>query len=211
MDSAYQSQSGASRRGQEYQSSPIQESSNHMSSFMAHGISPSLASDSFIPFSDSQDMSHVTQVASAGLDFGTGSHWFTNHSAGQDLSPYSPSVARPLQSNSMTGAFTWNTNDVSPFTYTPSMTPFNMTNEPDVFQPQASSQPQLSRPRLENSARQSHSSSEMLFATEHNFNQAARQSSGARASVVSPAPTQSLQAQAFTESGFDSSQLLQLG
>jgi hypothetical protein len=86
MDSAYQSQSGSTRRGGAYQSSPIQEQTGH--TFMAQGLSPSLASESFVPFSESHNINGLTTTEN--LDFGNGTQWFANSSSAQDYTTYSP-------------------------------------------------------------------------------------------------------------------------
>lgn len=183
MDSAYQSQSGSSRRGGAYQSSPIQNQTNN--SFLDQGISPSLASDSFMPFPESHDISQGHNASN--LDFGNGSQWFANTSSAQDFSTYSPSMNQALQSN----GFAWGSNDVSyDFTY-------NLTNETDFFRPQPSPQRQLSRPAVETSARPT-----SYFAAERTFSHTSTHSSNGRASVVSPAPAQSIHPQTFADASF---------
>jgi len=197
MDSAYQSQSGSTRRGGAYQSSPIQEQAGH--TFMAQGLSPSLASESFAPFSESHNINGLT--ATENLDFGNGSQWFANSSSAQDYTTYSPSMAPAMQLNSMTGGYAWGSNDVS-YGFTPS---YNLHNENEFFRAQPSPQRQLSRPRIETPARPSY------FAAERTFSHASTHSSTGRASVVSPTPIQPLHSQSFAETSFEAQQLASLG
>ncbi|KAL5412633.1 hypothetical protein PMIN04_009771 [Paraphaeosphaeria minitans] len=195
MDSAYQSQSGSSRRGGAYQSSPIQNPTNH--SFMDQGISPSLASDSFVVFPESHD---VNQVHNAGnMDFGNGSQWFANTSSAQDFTTYSPSMAQPMQPSAFTA---WGPNEVSNYDYTS----YNMNNENEFFRSQHSPQRQLAQPRIETAVRPT-----SYFAAERTFSHASAHShsSTGRASVASP--VQQLQSQSFAETTFESQQLAGLG
>ncbi|KAJ4305855.1 hypothetical protein N0V90_001387 [Kalmusia sp. IMI 367209] len=204
MDSAYQSQSGASRRGGEYQSSPIQDQTSQLPSFMTQGISPSLASDSFAPFAESHEINQGHQLTAAGnLDFGNGSQWFANNSAAQDFPTYSPSMARGMHNSSMTAGFTWSTNDVSSYNYAPSLNSYNLPNETEFFQTHTSPQRQLARPRLETSTRPV-----SYFANERTFSHASTHSSSGRASVT---PVQPLQSQSFPEPNFESQQIAPLG
>lgn len=197
MDSAYQSLSGSSRQGGTYQSSPIQEQPNH---FMAQGLSPSLASESFAPFSESHDINQAS--ASGNLDFGNGSQWFANTSSAQDFTTYSPSMMPAMQLGSMAGGFAWGSNDAS-YGYTPS---YNLHGENEIFRPQPSPQRQLSRPRLETSRRPA-----SYFTAERTFSHASAHSSNSRASVVSPAPIQPLHSQSFVETSFEAQPLSNLG
>lgn len=195
MDSAYQSQSGSSRRGGAYQSSPIQNPTTH--SFLDQGISPSLASDSFVAFPESHD---INQVHNAGnLDFGNGTQWFANTSSAQDFTTYSPSMAQAMQPSAFAA---WGSNEVSNYDYTS----YNMNSENDFFRSQPSPQGQLARPRIETAVRPT-----SYFAAERTFshNSAHSHSSNGRASVVSP--VQSLQPQSFAEAAFESQQLAGLG
>jgi hypothetical protein len=192
MDSAYQSQSGSSRRGGAYQSSPVQNPPTH--SFMDQGISPSLASDSFVPFPESHD---INQDPSTGnLDFETGSQWFANSSAPQDFTTYSPSMTHAMQPS----AFAWGSNEVSNYDYTS----YNLNNETDFFQPLPSPQKQLARPRIETAVRPA-----SYFAAERTFSHASAHSSTGHASAVSP--VQPLQSQSFADASFDSQHLAGLG
>ncbi|KAL1593128.1 hypothetical protein SLS60_010735 [Paraconiothyrium brasiliense] len=191
MDSAYQSQSGSSRRGGAYQSSPIQNQPSH--SFMNQGISPSLASETFVPFPESHD---INQVSNAGnLDFGNGSQWFANSSSAQDFTTYSPSMAQTMQPS----AFAWDSTEVSNYDYTS----YNLHHETEFFRSQPSPQREVSRPRVETSARPSY------FASERTFSHASAHSSNGRASVVSP--VQPIQSQSFADASYDSQQLAGLG
>lgn len=195
MDSAYQSQSGSSRQGRAYQSSPIQEHATN--TFMTQGISPSLDADSFVPFSESHDLHRVPTTGT--LDFGNGSQWFTNSSSAQDYTTYSPSMAPAMQPSSMATGFTWGSNDAS-YGYLPSY------NETEFFRAQPSPQHQLSRSRVETSARPT-----SYFAAERTYSHASAHSSTGRASVVSPPPMQPLHSQSFTETSFEPQHLVGLG
>lgn len=191
MDSAYQSQSGSSRRGGAYQSSPIQNPTSH--SFMDQDISPSLASDSFAGFPDSHD---ISQVHNAGnMDFGNGSQWFANTSSAQDFSTYSPSMAQTMQPSAFTA---WGSTEVSNYGYTS----YNMNNENEFFRAQPSPQRQLSQTRIDTAVRPT-----AYFAAERAFSHTSAQShsSAGRASVVSP--VQPLHPQSFAEAAFESHQL----
>jgi hypothetical protein len=192
MDSAYQSQSGSSRQGGAYQSSPVQNPPNH--SFMDQGISPSLASDSFVPFPESHDINQATDTGN--LDFETGSQWFANSSAPQDFTTYSPSMTHAMQPS----AFAWGSNEVSNYDYAS----YNLNNENDFFRPVASPQSQLARPRIETAVRPA-----SYFAAERTFSHASAHSSTGHASAVSPA--QPLQSQSFADASFDPQQLASLG
>ncbi|KAL5392222.1 hypothetical protein DPSP01_000739 [Paraphaeosphaeria sporulosa] len=194
MDSAYQSQSGSSRRGGAYQSSPIQNPTSH--SFMDQGISPSLASDSFVAFPESHD---INQVHNAGnMDFGNGSQWFANTSSAQDFT-YSPSMAQAMQPSAFAA---WGSNEASNYEYAS----YNMNNENEFFRSQPSPQRHLARPRIETAVRPT-----SYFAAERTFSHASAHShsSTGRASVASP--VQSLQPQSFAEAAFESQQLGSLG
>lgn len=201
MDSAYQSQSGTSRRGGDYQSSPVQDRMNQLPSFMAHDISPSLASDSFAPFSESRDIHQGHALADAGnLDFGSGSPWFANDTAAQDFSTYSPSMARGMHDSSM-NAFTWTSNEASTYNnYAPA---YQLSNETDMFSSHNSTQRRLTRPRLETSA-----ASASYFAPERSYSQSSANAANLRASVT---PVQPLQTQSFSEAGFDAQQGVHTG
>lgn len=194
MDSAYQSQSGSSRRGGAYQSSPIQHPTTH--SFMDQGISPSLASDSLVAFPESHD---INQAPSTGnLDFGNGSQWFADTSAAQDFTTYSTSMAHAMQPSAFAA---WGSTEMSNYDYS-----YNMNNENEFFRSQASPQRQLARPRIETAVRPT-----SYFAAERTFSHtsAHSHSSTGRASVVSP--VQPLQAQPFADAAFESQQLAVLG
>jgi hypothetical protein len=96
MDSAYQSQSGASRRGPRKPEMHRQES--QMSShFVGSDIySPTMSSDNFSAFPDTLDMSHVQPPATSGSWEPTdGTLSYANFSTAQDYSHYSTSNMTP--------------------------------------------------------------------------------------------------------------------
>ncbi|KAI1516041.1 hypothetical protein L13192_05064 [Pyrenophora tritici-repentis] len=92
MDSAYQSQSSASRRGARKPEVNRQESRSRMSSqFVGSDIySPTMSSDNYSVFPETLDMSHMHQSATSGpWESRDGSLSYANFSTAQDYNQYS--------------------------------------------------------------------------------------------------------------------------
>lgn len=112
MDSAYQSQSGASRRGARKPEMHRQES--QMSShFVGSDIySPTMSSDNFSAFPDTLDMSHVHPPATSGSWEPTdGPLAYANFSTAQDFTQYSTSNMTRFTPSSMNDSPHWPTAD----------------------------------------------------------------------------------------------------
>lgn len=150
MDSAYQSQSGASRSGAAmdgYQTLAPQDTRSQMGSqFLG---SPTLDSE-FNPFPEQyQDMSQMQlPLSTAGQDVAEPSFAYANYTTGQDFAPYTAaSVPRYTPTTGMDMGFSWNTADTqafaSPFNY-------NMYNRPSmdavIYSGQSSPQSTFSTP-----------------------------------------------------------------
>jgi hypothetical protein len=102
MDSAYQSQSGASRRGPRKPEMNRQES--QMSShFVGSDIySPTMSSDNFSAFPDTLDMSHVHQPATSGSPLA-----YANYSTAQDYTHYTTSNMTRFTPSSISDSPHW--------------------------------------------------------------------------------------------------------
>ncbi|KAJ5023531.1 hypothetical protein J3E72DRAFT_387308 [Bipolaris maydis] len=108
MDSAYQSQSGASRRGPRKPEMNRQES--QMSShFVGSDIySPTMSSDNFSAFPDTLDMSHVQQTSTSGSWEPTdGPLAYANYSTAQDYTQYTTCNMTRFTPSSISGSPHW--------------------------------------------------------------------------------------------------------
>lgn len=126
MDSAYQSQSGASRRGTRKPSGEAQLSHAQKGTHFNGGeiYSPSLSSNSYNPFPDQGLDFNQLQQSAVTEAWGTPEQavMFANYSAGQDFVPQVPSnVLQLSHSSAMNVSSPWTTTDAhyqsSPFTY----------------------------------------------------------------------------------------------
>ncbi|KAF2740230.1 hypothetical protein EJ04DRAFT_508225 [Polyplosphaeria fusca] len=130
MDSAYQSQSGASQRRNQlpegYQTLTPQDTRSHVSNQFMY--SPSLDSDNFNAFQEQQpDMSHM-QLPSAAADGQPAGSTFAygNYSAGQDFSQYSTTtVPRFTPASGIDSGLQWGMADTQNIS-----TPYNYPSFP---------------------------------------------------------------------------------
>lgn len=177
MDSAYQSQSDASRRGvtmpEGYQTLTPQETRSRVSSqFLGSDIySPTLSSGNFTAFPEQHSDISQMQLPSAAGDMETGEHSFAyaNYTTGQDYSQYTAtSIPRFAPVSAIDMGFPWSTTDTQNFN-----TQFNFASYPKsshsietsmysshdtseiMFNAPAPPQRQLSKPRLDTSVRPS--------------------------------------------------------
>jgi hypothetical protein len=126
MDSAYQSQSGASRRGARKSEAHPQDSRSRMSNqFVGSDIySPTLSSDNYNAFPDTLDMSHIQQHSTTGTwEAPEGALAYANYSTAQDYTHYSTAnMTRFTPSTVANGSSQWVTAETpfqnNPFTFT---------------------------------------------------------------------------------------------
>lgn len=113
MDSAYQSQSGASRRGPSKPEMSRQDSQGQMSNhFVGSDIySPTMSSDNFSAFPDTLDMSHVHQSISGSWEPTEGPLAYANYSSAQDYTQYSTSNMTRFTPSSLNDSPHWPTAD----------------------------------------------------------------------------------------------------
>jgi hypothetical protein len=206
MDSAYQSQSGASRRGiqmpEDYQTlTPQDNLSRANTQFLGGDVySPTLSPDNFRGFPE--------QPSDMGtMETGESSFAYTNYTTGQDYSQYTTtSVPRWTPSTEMDVAY-WGAADAhnfgTPFTYTPLLKPTNSLDatfysgqnaSEMMFNAPAPPQRQLSRPGLDTASRPSvvRSSSSFSLGQQGSRRQSTNESNFA-AFVMSPASAISAQ------------------
>ncbi|KAF1835172.1 hypothetical protein BDW02DRAFT_597564 [Decorospora gaudefroyi] len=127
MDSAYQSQSGASRRGARNPETHSHNSRNRMSNqFVGSDIySPTLSSDTYNVFPETLDMSHLQQSSTAGAWEATeGPLTYANYSTAQDYNHYSTAnMSRFTPSTAANGSPQWPTAEThfqnNPFAFAP--------------------------------------------------------------------------------------------
>lgn len=126
MDSAYQSQSGASRRGQRKPQGQHQENRSSLSNhFVGSDVySPSLGSDSYPTFPEpTLDMSHISHSTSTGTWEATGGPMaYANYTGGQDYAQYSSAnMSQFTPSTAATVSPQWAVSETqyqsNPFTY----------------------------------------------------------------------------------------------
>ncbi|KAH7386109.1 hypothetical protein BKA66DRAFT_569410 [Pyrenochaeta sp. MPI-SDFR-AT-0127] len=160
MDSAYQSQSGASRHGARKLDGQTQDSRNRMGNqFVGSDIySPSLSSDSYNAFPDqSLDMTQLQHSAVTGAwETPEGSAVYANFSAGQDFTQYSSSnTTRFTPSSTVNISSQWVGTDAqyqsNPFAYT--SYPTSQTSHDIMFNTAAPSQRQWNSASYDNSER----------------------------------------------------------
>jgi len=139
MDSAYQSQSGASRHSHK-PDAQLQESRKHMNTpFTGSDIySPSMSSDNYPAFPEQTlDLSEMPHSATSGIWEATdGSLAYANYTTGQDYSQYAPATMPPFTPSTATNvASQFVVSDTqyqsNPFTFTPY--PENHTSNDMLF------------------------------------------------------------------------------
>lgn len=164
MDSAYQSQSGASRSGAAIDGYQTLAPQDTRSQFLG---SPTMDSD-FNPFPEQYDMAQIQLPLSAtGQDVVEPSFAYANYTTGQDFAPYTAaSVPRYTPTSGMDMRFSWTTADSqaipSPFNYniynrpTASMDAVmysGQSSPQSTFSTPAFHQQAITRPRIDTSAR----------------------------------------------------------
>ncbi|KAF2278732.1 uncharacterized protein EI97DRAFT_217765 [Westerdykella ornata] len=176
MDSAYQSQSGASRSGAQlpegYQSLAPQDNRSRMNSqFPGSDVySPTLSSDNFGAFADQHsEMAHVQPPSAAGdMETGDNPFAYANYTTAQDYSHYTAtSVPRFIPSTNIDMTFPWGTSDSQSLTSPLGFNSFNKSpisidaalySNHDLSESIFNTPPQfqrgsISRPRLDTSTR----------------------------------------------------------
>jgi hypothetical protein len=156
MDSAYQSQSGASRRGARKQEGHAQDNRPRVNAqFIGSEIySPSLSSESYNAFADHMDMSQLRQPAGT-WETPEDSIVYANYSAGQDYTEFpTTNVPRYTSTSNVSMPSPWVatdaqfSNDQFSFTY-----PTDQNTSELMFSPTAPTQRQWNNGRFEASDR----------------------------------------------------------
>ena len=113
MDSAYQSQSGASRRGPRKPEMTRQDSRSQMSShFVGSDIySPTMSSDNFSAFPDTLDMSHMQPATTGSWEPTDGPLSYANYSTAQDFTHYPTSNMTRFTPSTISDSPHWPTAD----------------------------------------------------------------------------------------------------
>lgn len=218
MDSAYQSQSGASRRGATISEGYSQDSRSRVNNqFLAGDIySPSLSSDNFSAFPEqNSDMTQLHLGPSTGdLESGDGSFAYANYSTGQDFTQYSTTnVPRFTPTSNIDMGLSWGTADTqytSPFTFSfpkssPSMdTTLYSTRDTTDLMFNTPSQRQLNQPRIDTSVRPTNVRSSSSF-TKQDSQRASTHDADFGAFVMSPTSAISVH---LPQADFDQSQFL---
>ncbi|CAN9229411.1 unnamed protein product [Alternaria alternata] len=133
MDSAYQSQSGASRRGA--QKPELHRQGSRMSNQFVGSViySPTMSSDNYSAFPENLDMSHMHQPATSGTWNATeGPLSYANYSTAQDYTHYSTANMPRFGPATLSDSPQWATPETNfqnnPFTFTSWPTNDNMFN-----------------------------------------------------------------------------------
>jgi hypothetical protein len=135
MDSAYQSQSGASRRGAQ-KSEVHQDSRSRMSNqFVGSDIySPTMSSENYSTFPDNLDMSHMQPATSGTWNATEGPLTYANYSTAQDYTLYSAANMPRFAPSTIADSPQWTTSETNfqnnPFTFTSWPTNDTMFNSP---------------------------------------------------------------------------------
>ncbi|PSN66124.1 hypothetical protein BS50DRAFT_588890 [Corynespora cassiicola Philippines] len=204
MDSAYQSQSGASRRGaamsESYQT--FTQDARRGNQFMGNDIysSPSLSSDNFSAFPEHPtDMSRMhLPSAAADMESAEGSYPFANYSTGQDYTQYSTSVPRFTPTSAIDMGLHWPTADAyNTFSFAPfpksspsiDATLYASQDSSMLFNTPATNQRHMTKPRLDTSVRPSSVRSSSSFA----MKEESRREAGFGPFVMSPSSAVSSQ------------------
>lgn len=207
MDSAYQSQSGASRRGTRKTDGQPRESRTRMSNqFVGSDIySPALSAESYNAFPDQVlDMSQIQHTASS-WDAPEGSVVYANYSAGQDFPQYSTA---PLQrfntSTTVNSSSPWVATDAQ---YQSTSFPFTsysagQTSQDLLFA--SSSQRQWNEPSYETLERPAIRSASS-YTVQQDSRRTSTHDSNFGAFVATPTSTTSIQ---FPQGEFDQSRVL---
>lgn len=194
MDSAYQSQSGASRRGARKPEGYTQDSRSHVSTqFVGNELfSPSLSSDSYGFPDNTVDMSQLPP--SAGSWDAPESAVFANYSTGQDYSQYpATNVSRYTSTPTGNMSSPWVPTDAqfqsTPFTFS---YPSNHTSNDMMFNT-TSSQRQWSNSQFESTERPTPVRSSSSYTLPQNSRRESAHDSNYGAFVATPTSTTSIQ------------------
>jgi hypothetical protein len=125
MDSAYQSQSGASRRGARKPETRPQDNRSRMNNpYVGSDMySPTLSSDNYNAFPETLDMGHMQQPSTTGTwDATDGTLAYANYSTAQGYTQYSTANMPRFTPSTANGSPQWATTEThfqnNPFTYT---------------------------------------------------------------------------------------------
>jgi len=134
MDSAYQSQSGASRRGAQKPELHHQDS-RISSQFVGSDIySPTMSSENYSTFPETLDMSHMQPATSGTWNATEGPLTYANYSTAQDYTHYSPANMPRFAPSTIADSPQWATSETNfqnnPFTFTSWPTNDTMFNSP---------------------------------------------------------------------------------
>lgn len=198
MDSAYQSQSGASRHGARKPDGQPQESRSRMGNqFLGSDIySPSLSSESYNAFPDqSLDMSQLQPTVTGAWEATEGSAVYANYSAGQDFTQYSTAnISRFTPTSTVNMSSQWAATDAqfqsNPFNYT--SYPTSQASHDMMFNTAAPSQRQWSRTSFDNSDRPVAMRNSSSFTIQQDSRQASGHDSNFGAFVGTPTSTTSM-------------------
>jgi hypothetical protein len=143
MDSAYQSQSGASRRGAKNPETHSHDSRSRMSNQYVGSemYSPTLSSDNYNAFPEALDMSHLQQSSTIGTWEATEETLaYANCSTAQDYAQYSTANMPRFTPSTVNGSPQWATTETpfqnNPFAFT--SWPTSQTTNETMFNPAAS-------------------------------------------------------------------------
>ncbi|CAO2651814.1 Nn.00g000970.m01.CDS01 [Neocucurbitaria sp. VM-36] len=198
MDSAYQSQSGASRHGTRKPDGPQDTRSRMSNQFVSGDIySPSLSSDSYNAFPDQTlDMNQMQPSTSAGnWDAPEGSVVYANYSAGQDFSQYSTTnIPRFTPASTMNISSQWSATDAqfqnSPFNF--ASYPTGQSSHDMMFNTAPSSQRQWSNTSFDTPERPVAVRSSSSYTIQEDSRRASAQDTTFGAFVATPTSTTSV-------------------
>jgi hypothetical protein len=218
MDSAYQSQKGASRRAAD---GYPQDSRSRVSSQLLGGdlYSPTLSSETLGAFQEQQhsDISQMQLPSAAGdMDAGDNSYPYANFTTGQDFTQFTATSIPPFTTTSnMDMAFPFNLNESQAFapqfsfTHYPKSThsfdnPLYSSQEELMFNIPAPPQRQMSKPRIDTSVRPT----ALRNSSSYNSQSSRRQSANEVGFpyVMSPTSAISAQLQSATPTDFEHQQ-----
>lgn len=197
MDSAYQSQSGASRRGARKPDGPAQDNRSRMSTqFVGSDIySPSLSSDNYPTFPEQTlDMSQMSHPSTGTWEATEGPITYANYTTGQDYSQYAAAnMSRFTPSTTVNGSSQWAVSDAqfpsNPFTFTSYPT---VHNSNEMMFNAASSQRQWNSPSFDPTERPSAVRSSSTYTAQEDSRRASAHENNFGAFVATPTSTTSV-------------------
>ncbi|KAF1849510.1 uncharacterized protein K460DRAFT_279188 [Cucurbitaria berberidis CBS 394.84] len=197
MDSAYQSQNGASRRGARKPDGHSQDTRSRMSNQFVNSdiYSPSLSADSYNAFPDQAvDLSQM-QHPSGAWEASEGSTVYANYSAGQDFSLYSTTnIPRFTPSSAVSMSSPWVTTDAQfqshPYNFT--TYPNGQTSHDMMFDATTSSQRQWNGASFETSERPTVVRSSSSYTIQDDSRRASAHDATFGAFVATPTSTASI-------------------